>query len=163
MPPLDVRNYREGAAEYIALAYAQGSTLTELSQLHPEFIPPLLFIRRWRKERPEFDELMREAELARAEQLVDETVRISDDQGRSAAKAANAIRTRLKLGALLDRERYSERQTLDINTRKLQSPDDLALLTDDQLQALLLKHGSIDGQAVRVLDEEEDREGGHPP
>lgn len=115
MPPYDVRVYTAEVGEWLALRYATGEPDTSLAALHrvdPERVPAPLIVRRWRSVYPAFDSLMREADAARAEAMMDETVSIADDSGKLAANAKNGIAARWRLAESLDPARFGQRRIL---------------------------------------------------
>ena len=79
---------------------------------------------------------MKEAEKVRAEILADGTLAIADDEKRSAAAAANAIRARQWLAERLDRKRYGKESTVRQEIRGQIQHQHVHQLTDEQLMAI---------------------------
>ena len=115
MPFYDARVYSPDVGEWLALRYATGEPDTSLAALHradPERVPAPLIVRRWRSVYPAFDGLMVEADRARAEAMMDETVSIADDGSKLAANAKNGIAARWRMAESLDPARYGQRRIL---------------------------------------------------
>jgi hypothetical protein len=100
----DVREFNVGSAEFIVLEVARGASVKELHEHHPERVPSPLVVNRWRRDVPAFDAVMREAEVAKAEGLADEVIRIADDDERQAAQARNAMEARKWLASKLSEQ-----------------------------------------------------------
>ena len=90
----DARRYDFNTAAWIAQEYALGDGLLLLHNSHPEIVPSPVVVKRWRREFPAFDILMVEAEHARAEVYVDQTLVIADSDARTAGAARNSIQSR---------------------------------------------------------------------
>lgn len=147
----DVRVYDERHACWIAEQYAgearsEKGKLLSLRQLHeadPANIPGPLVIQRWMRESVRFRVAMREAERARARELVEECIDIADDTKRTAAQARNAIDARFRLAEAFDRETFapSAKQTAfpgdDDGQTKPQGVEELEGVEDDELVAII--------------------------
>ena len=107
---------------------------------------------------------MTEAEHARAEVYVDQTLVIADSDARTAGAARNSIQSRQWAAARMDPDRYGQKRHIDLAT----SPDgtgkreSLSVYSDEDLQSIIragLKATSIEGESKRV----DQQTGGHPP
>lgn len=152
--------YSFPVAEWIALEHAAGDSLKALHQAHPDTVPNPLVIKRWRRDYPAFEIMMREAEQARAEVLADETISIADNPRIKSARAGHQIRARQWLASKLDKDKYGNHQS--VTTTATGETDGEAVYSDDELQAIIragMKANSIDGEASRI----ENADPGTPP
>lgn len=100
----DIREFDPHVAEFIALEVAKGASVSELHEEFEDRVPSPIIVNRWRKQVPQFDLVMREAEECKAQALADQVVRIADDEDRQAAQAANAIKARQWLASKLSEQ-----------------------------------------------------------
>jgi hypothetical protein len=153
MPAIE---YSFNLAEWIAREHACGASLATLHAQHSDRVPNPIIVKRWRREFPAFDLLMIEAEHARADCLVDETLGIADDTSRNAAAAGNAIRARQWLAERLNRKLYGRTVSVDVPADGGHGEsDDESAYTDEELQAIIragLRASSIEGEAKRIAD-----------
>ncbi len=151
-PPLpgDVGTYSDAVGAFIANEYANGTPLTELAKCHPNYVPHLLTINRWRTTRPEFALLMVAAELARAECLVEERITLADDISLPAAHARNGMVERMDMAGALVPERYGTKRIHTTGTHQHNvTVEGAHALTDDQLLAIAAG-GVIEGVSTRL-------------
>lgn len=142
--------YSYPLAEWIASEHASGDSIAQLCRAHADTIPGPLVIRRWRRDYPAFDLIMREAEKARAEILADETIAIADDEGRIPAQARLAVSSRQWLAGRLDRDRYG---AIAVSGPQVAAATDHGDMSDDDLQAIIragMRASAIEGEAERV-------------
>ena len=149
----DPREYVFSTAAWIAQEHAKGDTLLTLHNLHPDTVPEPLMVRRWRREFPAFDLLMIEAEHARADVMVDDTLTIADSDDRTAGSARNSIQARQWAAARLNRERYAANKPVEA-IPVLDAPGKrraMSQYSDADLQDIIragLKATSIEGEVV---------------
>lgn len=99
--------YNETVAMKVAMDFSLNrGTLKSMHENDEDNIPPPVIIRRWRREHPEFDDVMRECERALAEDLMQDTIPIADDAELNPQHAKNRIMARHKLAACYDRPRF---------------------------------------------------------
>lgn len=99
--------YSEEMARMIASEYARArDTLRTIHESDEMHIPPPEVIRRWRRENPDFDMLMKDCEAVRAETFMEETIDISDDNETTPDRAKVRIAARQRLAAGYDRGRF---------------------------------------------------------
>lgn len=141
----DVTQFDEGVAEFIALEVAKGNSISELHDCYPDRVPNPIIVNRWRDRVVQFNLLMTEAEMAKAERLVDETIRISDADDRNAASAANAIKSRHWLAGKLS-ERFAPVPKKPAGAGMVG-----VILTDEQLMAIAAQGlPALPGESERV-------------
>jgi hypothetical protein len=151
----DPREYDFQAASWIAQEHAQGDTLLQLHQAHPETVPAPMTIKRWRREFPAFDLLMIEAEHARADVLVDKTIDIADCDDRTAGAARNSIQARQWIASRLNQSRYGQKSTVDgthIHSGTVKH-ESMCVYSDDDLQAIIragVKAEALEGESKRI-------------
>jgi hypothetical protein len=139
----DPREYDFQMASWIAQEHAQGDTLLQLHQAHPDLVPAPMTVKRWRREFPAFDLLMIEAEHARADVLVDETFDIADGKGehkdRTAGAARNSIQARQWAASRLNAGRYGSKQTVQgtIDHSGTVKHESMSAYSDEDLQAII--------------------------
>jgi len=141
----NVREFSEGSAEFIVLEAARGASLAELHECHPELVPNPIVVNRWRRAVPQFDLLMKEAELAAADRMVWETIRIADDAERNAAQAKNAISARQWLAGKLA-DTFKQQSLLTVTAGKRLSDEELMQIASGGLPV-------IEGESERTETE----------
>lgn len=149
----DVRDYERTRALQIAEAYANAdASLRELHKQQPDSVPSPFWLYRWRRDHPEFDLAMQDAEKCRAQNLADDVLAVADDAGAAAAHNRNRMVGRQWLAERLDRDRYSG--SSQVNHRHSGTVHvDRAELTDDQLLMIMQGEASaIEGEAQRIAD-----------
>ena len=80
-------------------------------------MPPYWVVNLWRRESPEFDELIVAASEARAERMLDETISIADDVERSPACREVSIRARAMLAKVYNRRKYDPATRIEVEGR----------------------------------------------
>jgi hypothetical protein len=154
----DPREYDERRACRIAELYAGGArsdegrllTLRQLHESDPANVPPPGVILRWKRESVRFAMAMREAERARALEMIEDTIAIADDPTRSAAHARNAIDARFRLAEALDRSLFGTG-----NARNgIPSDDPFAEASGEQIESM------DEAQLVAIIERERLRIGG---
>ena len=80
-------------------------------------MPPYWVVNLWRKESAEFDELIVAASEARAERMLDETIIIADDVGRSPACREVSIRARMQAMKVYNRKRFDPALKVEVEAR----------------------------------------------
>ena len=80
-------------------------------------MPPYWVVNLWRKESAEFDELIVAASEARAERMLDETISIADDVGRSPACREVSIRARMQAMKVYNRKRFDPALKVEVEAR----------------------------------------------
>jgi hypothetical protein len=151
----DPREYDFQAASWIAQEHAQGDTLLQLHQAHPETVPAPMTVKRWRREFPAFDLLMLEAEHARADCLVDQTLDIADSDDRTAGAARNSIQARQWAASRLNQARYGQKSVVDgsITHGGTVKHESMSVYSDDDLQAIIragVKADALEGESKRI-------------
>lgn len=141
--------------EAIAERVSQGEPLHRIADTTP-YLPSALVLKRWRREYPAFDAMLRDAESVHADRLAHETIDIADDENRSAAHARNGIASREKLAQALDRAAYGSGPAVAVNvdTGPGEAGKGIEDASTEQLWAMLASRGAI-------IDAGE--EGGTPP
>ena len=151
----DPREYDFQAASWIAQEHAQGDTLLQLHQAHPETVPAPMTVKRWRREFPAFDLLMLEAEHARADVLVDSTLAIADCDDRTAGAARNSIQARQWIASRLNQSRYGQKTAVDSTHSHSGTVihESMSVYSDDDLQQIIragMKAEALEGEVMRI-------------
>ena len=149
--------YTQEKGIFIAEQCSAGQSFRNLSSDFPDYIPQVLYIRRWLRIFPQFAAIMREADEARAAQLMEETIDIADDIGRGAGIARNGIKARQDMAAALDPATYGKNTGKESPQSGQDTP--LHLLTDSELMRIASGGRVIDGECSQVTPES----GGTPP
>ena len=107
--------YTPIAALSIAEMYSQGKSFGAICR---EVVgsPSVMQILSWRKHHLEFDDLMKQAELALAELITSETIEIADSAPEEVSKARLMIKTRQSLAGKLNRSRFGEKLEHEVRT-----------------------------------------------
>jgi hypothetical protein len=154
---IPTEQYSPEKGRFIAEAYADGSSVKEICECSGGWLPSMLIVRRWRSMYPAFDALMAEAAACRAENYVEDIVKIADDDSRQASHNRNSITAREKLAGWMAPRLYGQGGRQEEAARGDAVP--VYALTDDQL--LIIAAGKVapalEGECERVS------EGGHPP
>lgn len=99
--------YREDVAMRIAMDYSlDRGTLKSMHEENEFEIPPPVIINRWRRENPDFDDVMTECEKARGLVMIEDTVGIADDDLVTPDRAKVRIAARQRLAAGYDPVRF---------------------------------------------------------
>jgi hypothetical protein len=148
---LDPRVYDRERAAWIAEQYADGDcSLRELSRLHPDRVPAPIWVYRWRRDYPDFDLAMQDAERVRAQNLADDILAVANDPAATAAQARNRMLGRQWLAERYDRDRYGNAARVD-HKHSGSVTVDLPALSDEQLAAIAAQgRPALEGSAVRV-------------
>ena len=142
----NVREFSRESAEFIALEVARGGSVAELHEHFEDKVPNPIVVNRWRKEIPQFDLLMREAEAAKAEKLADEVVGIADDTERQAAQAGNAIKARQWMAEKLSQDKFGKSVGATSGVVGGVTVNGNVYLTDEQL--MVIAQGGVVGEGA---------------
>lgn len=146
-PPLDW-----DVAEQVAMMIDAGTPLSAIGDIAG--MPPYWVVNLWRRESPEFDELIVAASEARAERMLDETISIADDVERSPACREVSIRARMAAMKVYNRKRFDPALKVEVEART-QVGDGMTTAELEQL---------VREERRRALREEAvEVEGGDPP
>ena len=154
------KQYTPAKGEFVAEQYANGETLANLAAGFPDYLPAAMYMKQWRHEYPAFNELMKLAEAARADVMMQDCFDIADDTGRQAAQAANAIKVRQAMAAALDSNTYGNRRILAGDKDNPLLVAKAEALTDDQL--LAIARGAMQSAGI-THDSMESRPPAPPP
>ena len=88
------RDFSENLACVIVIEVSMGAAVHTLHNEYPDRVPNPIIINRWRREVPQFDMLMQEAEMSKAQMYADETIGISDDTKLKASERNVRIKAR---------------------------------------------------------------------
>lgn len=136
--------YTESVAMQIAYEYSGGrETLRDLHESDENLIPPPLVIRRWRRENPDFDQLMRDCEAVRAECMMEETIGIADDVLTRPDVAKNRIMARQRLAGCYDRPRFGPGVGAAVDPEEAARMQSVRGMTKDQLIRILAEAGKL--------------------
>lgn len=145
----DVEHFTQPMGEFIALEVAKGAGLAELHELHPDRVPNPIIVNRWARKFPAFGVLMEEAEVAAAQGMAYDTVRIADGEkhsGKTAAEVSNMVKARQWLASKMA-DKYS-------NTPPKESGVTIngdVVLTDAQLMAIASGGlTALEGESARL-------------
>lgn len=111
-PPIDW-----DVAEQVAMMVEAGTPVSHIGDIAG--MPPYWVVNLWRRESPEFDELIVAASEARAERMLDETITISDDVERSPACREVSIRARMHAMKVYNRKRFDPATRIEVEARTL--------------------------------------------
>ncbi len=154
----DPRAYDFQSALWIAQEHATGAALLVLHECHPDTVPAPMIIARWRREFPAFNLLMIEAEHARADVMVDDTLTIADSDKRTAGAARNSIQARQWAAAKLNQDRYGQKRTVDatITHDGTVKHESMSVYSDEDLQAIIragMRESALEGESTRIDQE----------
>ena len=102
-------------AEQVAMMIEAGTPLSAIGDIAG--MPPYWVVNLWRRESPEFDELIVAASEARAERMLDETISIADDVERSPACREVSIRARMQAMKVYNRKRFDPALKVEVEAR----------------------------------------------
>lgn len=150
---IDPRQYDHQRAMWIAEQYAEGDiSLRELAKLHPDRVPGPFWLHRWRRDYPDFDLAMQDAERVRAQNLADDLLDVAADSSQVAAANRNRMLARQWLAERYDRDRYGNAARVD---HKHSGSVAVAVhaLSDAQLAAIASQgRPALEGVAERVTE-----------
>lgn len=126
-PPIDW-----DVAEQVAMMIEAGTPVSAVGDIAG--MPPYWVVNLWRRESPEFDELIVAASEARAERMLDETITIADDVKRSPACREVSIRARQQAMKVYNRKRFDPATRVEIEGRVLVGDS----MSTQELEALVL-------------------------
>ena len=141
--------YTSEKGAFVAEKFADNVPLWRLAEDYPDFLPSMMYMRRWRREYPAFDAMMIEAASARAERMAEDMLDIADDEDKQAAHTRNRLTTRKDFIGYLDPTVYGQKKAGNEDT----THTPVFMLSDEQLMRIAsqeFKEGAIDGEAVRV-------------
>ena len=143
-PPLDW-----DVAEQVAMMIDAGTPLSAIGDIAG--MPPYWVVNLWRRESPEFDELIVAASEARAERMLDETIEIADDVERSPACREVSIRARAMLAKVYNRRKYDPATRVEIEGRVTVGDS----MTTQELEALVAdeRRRRLQAESVDVTPE----------
>ena len=138
-PPLDW-----DVAEQVAMMIDAGTPLSAIGDIAG--MPPYWVVNLWRRESPEFDELIVAASEARAERMLDETISIADDVARSPACREVSIRARVLLAKVYNRRKYDPATRVEVTDARVVGDS----MTTAELEALVREERRARLQAEAV-------------
>lgn len=109
-PPIDW-----DIAEQVVMMIEAGTPISRIGDIAG--MPPYWVVYSWRRESPEFDELLVAASEAKAERIMDEVIGIADDVERSPACREVSIRARVLLAKVYNRTKYDPATRIDVQAR----------------------------------------------
>lgn len=109
-PPIDW-----DVAEQVAMMIEAGTPVSRIGDIAG--MPPYWVVNLWRRESPEFDELIVAASEARAERMLDETIEIADNVKRSPACREVSIRARMAAMKVYNRKRFDPALKVEVEAR----------------------------------------------
>ena len=111
-PPIDW-----DVAEQVAMMIDAGTPLSAIGDIAG--MPPYWVVHSWRKESPEFDELVTVASEAKAERIMDEVIGIADDVERSPACREVSFRARVLLAKVYNRRKYDPATRVEVTDARV--------------------------------------------
>ena len=102
-------------AEQVVMMIEAGTPISAIGDIAG--MPPYWVVHLWRKESPEFDELVSVASEAKAERIMDEVIDIADDVARSPACREVSIRARVLLAKVYNRRKYDPATRIELEGR----------------------------------------------
>lgn len=136
--------YNLQIGEEIARLYAAGYSMQDITELGA-WAPSHACIIQWKAKHPEFAKLMAQAEEARADSLIEQTLSIADNTF-DPALANVRIKTRQFIAGKLNRAKYGEK----VEVNHTLSLDMGALLAE--AEARLVTSAAANRQAVEFVD-----------
>lgn len=133
IPP---REYTQEKGRFTAEQFADGQTLRQLAGAFPDYLPPAMYIKQWRKEYPAFDQLMTIAAAALADVKIEEAEDVAGDMNRPAAHAANTIKIKMAQAAALDSQVYGNKRIIAGDKDNPLTVRSLPAMTDDELMTI---------------------------
>lgn len=109
-PPIDW-----DVAEQVVMMIEAGTPISRIGDIAG--MPPYWVVYSWRRENPDFDELITAASKAKAERIMDEVIGIADDVQRSPACREVSIRARAMLAKVYDRAKYDPATKVELTGR----------------------------------------------
>lgn len=130
------REYTPEKGRFTAEQFADGQTLRQLAGAFPDYLPPAMYIKQWRKEYPAFDQLMVIASAALADVKIEEAEDVAEDMNRPAAHAANTIKIKMAQAAALDSQVYGNKRIIAGDKDNPLTVRSLPAMTDDELMTI---------------------------
>ena len=139
----------------IAELYSHDVALRDICADYPDYLPGMLYVRRWRVMYPAFDALMQEAQGCRAENMAEDILEIADDGTRQSSHNRNRMLAREKVAGWISPAVYGSGSQVkgDDTGRPVHEMKDaelLAIASGDR--------SAIEGECLRL-----DSGGGAPP
>ena len=125
-PPIDW-----DVAEQVVMMIEAGTPISAIGDIAG--MPPYWVVHSWRKESPEFDELITVASEAKAERIMDEVIGIADDVARSPACREVSIRARVLLAKVYNRRKYDPATRVEVTDARVVGDS----MTTAELEALV--------------------------
>lgn len=143
-PPLDW-----DVAEQVVMMIEAGTPISAIGDIAG--MPPYWVVHSWRKESPEFDELITVASEAKAERIMDEVIGIADDIARSPACREVSIRARAMLAKVYNRRKYDPATRIEVEGRTMVGDG----MTTAELEAMVAdeRRRRLQAEAVDVTPE----------
>ncbi len=107
-----VEDYTHAKGKLVAEQFADGETLRNLAAAYPEMLPAAMYIKAWRKENPQFNEIMKMAEAALADVMIQDAEDVAGNIEIPAAHGANKIKVKLARAAALDSQVYGNKRII---------------------------------------------------
>ena len=146
--------YSPELAASIAQHLAEGVSLPEQAAAWPDLVPPTTVLAAWKRERPAFALLLRQAEQVRAELLVEQALQLADKAPGAAPRVALMVAQRMAMAERMDRQRWgrSGSDSGGVAALAADAQPVAAELTDAQLAAIAAS--GVESVGVRGGDPE---------
>lgn len=143
-PPIDW-----DIAEQVVMMIEAGTPISRIGDIAG--MPPYWVVYSWRRESPEFDDLLVAASEAKAERIMDEVIGIADDVARSPACREVSIRARAMLAKVYNRRKYDPATRVEIEGRVTVGDS----MTTQELEALVAdeRRRRLQAEALDVTPE----------
>ena len=105
-------DYTPEKGKLVAELFADGETLNNIYQQFIELLPAPMYIKQWRRDHPQFNELMKMAEAALADLKMEQADEVAGDVKIPAAHGANRIKVKMAQAAALDSQVWGNRRIL---------------------------------------------------
>lgn len=156
-----INEYTAERGQWIAGQVAGGPSVAALARDFPEHVPAPLVVARWRRQYPQFDLLMAEAEAVRADYLAEQCLEVADDESRTAAHATNGIKVRQSLAAALHPSKYGQGAAGKRGADDKGEPASLQDMTDAELMAVA--RGAVEEVQARIAGQRAPADPPGPP
>ncbi len=143
-PPIDW-----DIAEQVVMMIEAGTPISLIGDIAG--MPPYWVVYSWRRESPEFDDLITAASEAKAERIMDEVIGIADDVARSPACREVSIRARAMMAKVYNRRKYDPAVRVEVEARTLVGDS----MTTAELEAMVeeQRRARLRAEAVDVTPE----------
>lgn len=143
-PPIDW-----DIAEQVVMMIEAGTPISRIGDIAG--MPPYWVVYSWRRESPEFDDLITAASEAKAERIMDEVIGIADDVARSPACREVSIRARAMMAKVYNRKKYDPAVRVEVEARTLVGDS----MTTAELEAMVeeQRRARLRAEAVDVTPE----------